>query len=147
MFYAVFARVCSTWSPFWLFNRVLQCLCSLLQEVNPKVHIHGLKSNLCPSFKVIGARSATLAWLKKRNKHTNKQNNSAFNMLSNSPSCACLLTLLLYFPAPMVPLSISIPLGNARESPAHLTKFWRVCCFSLSTCCNGSNLINLFFGF
>ena len=134
IFYAAHADAELFLGLFWPFLAVLWCFCSFLQEKNVKRHILGWKYTLYSSFRVIGARSAALAWLKKkkeRKKERKNLNNPAFDTLPSSLPCARLLTLL-------------VVLSGSAGSPKHVyslrmpekacfTKFWRVYYFCLST--------------
>ena len=75
--------------------------------------------------------NASLAEEKKETKKESIMNNSVFHTLSGLSSYACLLTLLLYFPAPMVSLSVSI----LRENPSY--KVLASLLFWLKYMCNG----------
>ena len=107
-----------------------------LREMKHKVLILGLKSILCPSFKVIGARSATLAWLEKRKKERKNMKNPVLHTLSSSASYACLITLFIILSscngAPKCLYTLRMP------ERTRLMKFWRVYCFGLSMRVTGS---------
>ena len=116
---------------FWgLLSYLTVPLLFFLQEIKHKVLILGLKSILCPSFKVIGARNATLAWLKRKKQTKKNMKNPVFYMLSSSPSYACLITLFIVLSSSNVALKRLYTLRMPERDC--LTKFWQVCCFHLS---------------
>ena len=128
VFYAVFAHVHSTWSPFGVFFRILPCLCFFMRNEAQGAHswleiypVSKFQSDWCTEC------SASLAEEKKETKKNMK--NPMFYTLSSSPSYACLITLFIVLSssngAPKRLYTLRMP------ERVRLAKFWRVCCFGL----------------